>query len=249
MAEPTSLSGWGFLAVARSFVQLPRSASTVISSKNDDWMLLSKFLSRHELDNMERRGNSAAADLNTIALEHIPACSWAFLAEGAAQAKSAFHTFALATCGDGGPDLRTVVLRDASEEDRTVLFHTDRRSPKFTPLERAAEVSCLFYDRERKLQLRIKGGATLHWNDGLAEHRWEQSSHSSRQCYRVASAPGTKLTAADIESPSVSCGRDNFAVVRVTVGELDWLYLRAAGHRRARLNYRASRWQGNWIMP
>ena len=169
----------------------------------------------------------------------------------AARAASPFHTPALATLGSTGPEVRTVVLRNADQKAAALVVHTDRRSAKFTQLAAAPQVAMLFYDRSGKLQLRVNGVASLHVDDELADACWEASGHSSRQCYRLANAPGERLEQRPNDAAPVinDSGRANFAVVRIGVISLDWLYLRAAGHQRARFEYLDGAWRGAWVAP
>ena len=50
---------------------------------------------------------------NTATLADLQGIIWSLLVEGVSDASSPFHTPALATAGEGEPDVRTVVLRHA----------------------------------------------------------------------------------------------------------------------------------------
>jgi pyridoxamine 5'-phosphate oxidase len=197
---------------------------------------------------------SFSLDLDELALTDIPGCVWQLLNEGVSKAASPLHTLTLATQGVTGPEVRTVVLRDADEQAGAIVFHTDRRSGKLAQLANAAAVSCLFYDRARKLQIRLGGTATVHSDDPLAEDRWQRSRDNSRQCYRHARAPGDILHSdPHLREPPEKIpgsGREHFTAVRIAVEQFDWLYLRAGGHHRARFEKRGpGRWAGIWIAP
>jgi len=60
---------------------------------------------------------------------------WSLLCEGVKSASSPFHTPALATVGEDGPEVRTVVLRSADAERRQISCDTDWRSPKRRQIE------------------------------------------------------------------------------------------------------------------
>jgi hypothetical protein len=192
-----------------------------------------------------------APDFNALSLAQISEKAWELLGEGAARTASPFHTPALATLDSSGPQIRTVVLRQADCDDAALVVHTDRRSPKYRQLEAAAQVAVLFYDTPRKLQLRVNGMASLHVDDALADARWRASRHSSRQCYRLAHPPGERLQRQPIGAAPLikGSGRDNFAVIRIAVTDLDWLYLQATGHRRAHFEYIDGAWHGAWLAP
>ena len=191
-----------------------------------------------------------SALLARAGLDEIPALAWLLLAEGAASGRAAFHTPVLATQGAQGPDARTVVLRAAKADIQTLICHTDIRSPKWRALEHDEALAWIFYDPAAKLQLRFSGRASLHHKDELAQARWLTSRASSRECYRNPFAPGTM-----VDDPQTALrapledGFSNFGVIACRVQTMDWLYLRAGGHRRAIFDYRGGDWQGNWVAP
>ncbi|MDX2265477.1 MAG: pyridoxamine 5'-phosphate oxidase family protein [Hyphomicrobiales bacterium] len=171
-----------------------------------------------------------------------------------ADRRSPFHTPCVATIGlDGAPALRTVVLRGFESGSRTLRFHTDVRSRKWTELRAEARVSVHGYDAGRKLQLRFRGAADLHSQDAIAEAAWAASRAMSRMCYAQAVAPG-----AAVETPD-DAARDpllddaafaNFAVVVVRFTDMEWLYLAARGHRRAAFAWdEAGALQARWLGP
>lgn len=157
----------------------------------------------------------------------------------------------------GRPQARTVVLRAADRNRRTLVFYTDRRSEKSGQLE--GGLAWTFYDAERRLQVRAWGPSEFA-DDASAERHWMGSTLASRKCYLVEPGPGTpsdgptsghrgRLDAAVVPTEAeVSTGRDNFAVVVTTVRELDVLYILRSGHRRARFAYEDG-WHGSWVVP
>ena len=183
-------------------------------------------------------------------LGQIPDLAWAMLAEGVARGRAPFHTPVLATVAAGGPQARTVVLRGADPDTRTVACHTDKRSPKVGELVSEEALTWVFYDRNQKIQLRLWGQARLHAGDRFARERWDTSRPGSRECYRGPQAPGAEVTAPEEALPmDVVDGYANFTVVSCIVDKMDWLYLNAAGHRRARFDWREGQWQGSWVAP
>ncbi len=116
------------------------------------------------------------------------------LAEGMRDASSPFHTLALATIADDGPEVRTVVLRRVLREKREISCHTDWRSPRRVQIETHSIVSWLLHDRARKLQLRVRGWAYLHHNTDVTRERWERIAPHSRRCHASPLAPGARLT-------------------------------------------------------
>jgi hypothetical protein len=198
--------------------------------------------------------------METYRLDDLLQRCWARLEEGAGSAGSPFHTAVLGTVEDGAPQLRTVVLRSADRAASRVLCHTDVRSAKVRHIGDGAPVSWLLYDPERKIQLRLQGRARVHDDDALADERWRASAPGSRRCYLVEPGPGAVLQTVGStlpqalrerrpEAEETEPGRANFAVVAAEIDVIDWLYLTADGHRRARFLRRGERWEGNWIAP
>lgn len=180
---------------------------------------------------------------------------WAQLQRGVSDRRSLWHTPTIATVDErGGPELRTVVLRGASSVDWTLRFHTDRRSNKFAQLHAAPLIALHVYDPKQKLQIRISGRASLHWDDDLANKAWDATQPMSRLAYAQVPRPGEKLTTADIAR--VTGGhhdqeaRANFAAVVIHAATIDWLSLAAGGHRRALLERAAfGQFSGHWLAP
>ena len=129
-----------------------------------------------------------------------------------------------------------------------LVFHTDRRSPKFGELGRDPRVAWHFYAAALKVQIRLRGVGTLHTDDTLADAQWQASRPGSRECYRAALAPGSVWTESACE-PDGGDGRDNFAAVSSRVHHIDWLFLRHDGHRRAGFMFDDRQWRGQWIAP
>lgn len=181
----------------------------------------------------------------------ILADCWVRLATGAADPGSPFHTPALATADEiAGVTVRTVVLRRVDPMQRVLLFHTDRRSPKFESLYHERKAAWLFYDPAAKLQLRIQSNTTLHTKDAIAHELWTAAPAATRAMYGGPHAPGTPLPELSSAPPApVSDGRDNFAVVRCVVNEIDWLLLRADGHRRIQFKFVEGRMLSTWLAP
>lgn len=193
--------------------------------------------------------------LESLELGQIPEMAWELLREGVSSGRSPLHTPCLGTTGEHGPALRTVVLRHCIENERVIACHCDRRSAKVCEALDNPRATWLFYDRERKLQLRMAGPATVHLEDDFADRAWENTRDMGRACYNTITGPGKNLPA-----PAAAPGRINgedeeqtarshFAVIACRVEFMDWLVLSVEGHRRAHFHWRREAWQGNWISP
>jgi pyridoxamine 5'-phosphate oxidase len=190
-----------------------------------------------------------------MTLESLLDACWSRLQAGVTNRKSGMHQAVVSTVDpDGGPDLRIMVLRLIDRERRLAQLHTDRRSAKLAHLAHEPRVSLLFYDADDRVQLRLRGTATVHHDDSVAEAAWAHSRRMSRVCYAAEIAPG-----AIVDDPQAALGHlatadgltgyENFAVLRFQADRLEWLSLAAKGHRRARFSLAGSAPVGQWLAP
>jgi pyridoxine/pyridoxamine 5'-phosphate oxidase len=196
---------------------------------------------------------------DALQLDLVVYDAWAELAHAVVKRQHAFHTPTFVSLDlDGAPVARTVVMRAVSTERAEIRCHTDRRSPKIREITRDPRVSWHFYAPELKLQLRLKASATAHFDDQVADDAWAKSSLSSRRCYLAPSSPGAECAQPSPNLPEHLLGRvptleeslpgrENFSVISTTVDEMDWLWLAADGHRRARFMRVDTEWRGTWL--
>lgn len=185
---------------------------------------------------------------------------WDLLIKGAHKSKEPFHFPVFGTQGIEGPELRTIVLRKAIRDKKQLIVHTDIRAEKIKQIEDNSNVSLLFYDKIRRVQLRIKAVAQLHFQDDLAKAEWENCRPSSRRAY-LGKTPGniSAVMAHGLpehlygQVPSIEeseAGFVNFAVISCKVTFIDWLWLYHQGHRRAQFTYdQKGEWSADWVMP
>jgi hypothetical protein len=173
------------------------------------------------------------------------------LANAVPERRSAFHTPTLASLDDAGaPSLRTIVLRGFDAKARTLRFHTDRRSDKARGIARDPRVMMHFYDAALHVQIRVAGKAVLHLDNAVADGAWEGSQRSSRMCYAATDASGAIVPAPPAAPQDTEIGRPHFAAVVIGFDRLEWLWLAAAGHQRARFIWdEAGNLTADWIAP
>ena len=193
--------------------------------------------------------------LDCLELEQIPEQLGHLLQEGVTLGKSPLHTPCLGTISEHGPTLRTVVLRHFNEQERTLACHTDRRSSKVTEVLEDPRVSWLFYDRDRKLQLRLAGNATVHKDDDFAQYCWSETQEQGRACYNTQTGSG-KTVVKPAAAPDLIASREeekaarsHFTVIACQIQFVDWLILSSKGHRRAQFQWRDSGWESTWVAP
>lgn len=175
---------------------------------------------------------------------------WGLLVRGAVDRRSPMHTVAVATVdAEGLPSVRTVVLRAADPSRWRIRFHTDARSRKVAELARRPTVAVLAYHPAAKIQLRLTGRVRVLAGRDAAPI-WAQVTPHGRQCYRVAKAPGEPIASPAEGALLDADGQDRFRAVEVDVDSIEWLYLAAAGHRRARFRRDPDgHIAGEWLVP
>ena len=195
---------------------------------------------------MSRPRPAHADDLAAVRAE-----AFALLARGVADRRSPFHTPTLASIGaDGAPRARTLVLRGFDAARREIRLHSDRRSDKLAELSRDPRCALHLYDAGAQVQIRLEGAARLHLDDAVADAAWEASRPFSRLCYAITPAPGTPVPAPPPTPREQADGRAHFGVIMLGFHSLEWLWLAAEGHRRARFAWDAAgAMEATWLVP
>ena len=162
-------------------------------------------------------------------------------------------------CGDqsdfGG---RIVVLRKSNQKDNIVQFHSDIRSDKIEKLKRNPKAAMLFYDKEEKIQVRLKVECLVNHNNEITKESWSKTQHISRKCYLVDNGPGSEskiptsglkpeLDNFEFTMEQSEEGYKNFTVIQCKIKSIEWLYLAAKGHRRARFDLEKKK--DTWLVP
>ncbi|MEL6486150.1 MAG: pyridoxamine 5'-phosphate oxidase family protein [Pseudomonadota bacterium] len=179
------------------------------------------------------------------------------LIRAARDRKSPMHTPAVIT---SDIDARTMVLREFDSLAWTLRFHTDTRAPKVASIEADPRVAVLFYDKGAKIQIRARGTAQILREAPVTQNAWQAGSNFARRCY-MGEGPGTasdiptsglppELEGVEPSDEQLAPARANFAVLLITLRELDWLYLAHTGHVRARFDAGPDgHWPGRWVTP
>lgn len=191
-------------------------------------------------------------------LNHV----WDELETAAESPPHAFRRLTFGTVQERAPDLRTVVLRHAEEEARSLQFHTDRRSGKVEALRQNDTIAWHGWDPDAREQIRLYGTASVHLDDEVAMNLWERQSPDSLAVYVRPSAPGSPLEepgdglrpavkSEPITADDVAEGRQHFAAIRTVIDQIVWLHLHPDGHYRARFEYEAEEegFAGTWVVP
>jgi len=162
-------------------------------------------------------------------------------------------------CGDQSDfDGRIVVLRKSDEQNNIVQFHSDIRSDKIKKLKKNNKASMLFYDKKEKIQVRLKVECTINHDNEITKESWLKTAHMSRKCYLVDNGPGTesptptsglkpKLDNFEFTMEQSEEGYKNFTIIQCKVKSIEWLYLTAKGHRRAKFDLETNK--DTWLIP
>ena len=162
-------------------------------------------------------------------------------------------------CGDQSNfDGRIVVLRKSDQKKNIVQFHSDIRSDKIKKLEKNLNASMLFYDKEEKIQVRLKVECIVNHNNEITKESWSKTQHISRKCYLVDNGPGTEsdsptsglkpeLDNFEYTMEQSEEGYKNFTVIQCKIRSIEWLYLAAKGHRRAKFDLENNK--ETWLIP
>ena len=116
----------------------------------------------------------------------------------------------------------------------------------------------LFYDKEEKIQVRLKVDCTINHENSTSKESWLKTGHISRKCYLVDNGPGTKsdiptsglkpeLDNFEFTMEQSEVGYKNFTVIQCKVKCIEWLYLAAKGHRRAKFDLENNK--DTWLIP
>ena len=172
---------------------------------------------------------------------------WENINLGIQKAKHDYHSFVFSTVSKNSPDSRTVILRDFDEHQPAIWFHSDRRSKKILHLEENEKVSALFYDKSRKVQLRINGIADIEEDIEHNKRIWDSMRPESKLCYMGPYAPSQKInqfepntlkkSAHDLDKKDEHLGLSRFCRIRIKIKKLDWLKLDYKGHQRLEFKF------------
>jgi len=178
------------------------------------------------------------------------------LGRAAKDRKSPMHTPVVVT---SDVDARVMVLRAYDSTTRTLRFHTDARAPKNLAIKTDPRMAVLFYDKNSKIQIRVRGTGHVEQTGVTAQRAWDHGTNFARRCY-LGDGPGSRSDGPTSGLPSEFEGvepsdeqlvpaRENFAVVLIALQHVDWLYLAHTGHMRAQFDAGEGQWSGRWVSP
>jgi 3-hydroxyisobutyrate dehydrogenase len=172
--------------------------------------------------------------------------------------KAPMHTPVIVT---GDVDARVMVLRAFDAAAWRLRLHTDRRAPKAQVIAADPRMAVLFYDKGAKIQIRARGVGEILATGDEVDAAWRASTNFARRCY-LGDGPGSasdgptsglppEFEGVEPDDVQIVPARENFALLRITLTALDWLYLAHTGHVRSQFERAdgADGWQGRWVSP
>ena len=191
-------------------------------------------------------------------LEEIKNKYWSMLDDAVTNRSSPFRIPVFICSEKSQIDGRIVVLRKSDRKNNLIQFHTDYRSSKIKMLKKNNSASLVFYDKEEKIQLRVKVECIINNQNSVSEESWKKTRHISRRCYLTDDPPGTtskdptsgmisKLEDFDYTMEQSEEGYKNFTVIQCKIKTIEWLYLAAKGHRRAKFDFEKK--TNVWLVP
>ena len=166
-------------------------------------------------------------------------------------AKTLFHTLAVSSIDNNQIATRVMVLREFNLKERYIRFHTDYRAAKIDHYSENNSASVLGYDPNLKIQIKLQGSISVHYNDHVSQAAWEGSTTRSKKCYSVKGGSTLEISDPkeyDLKDGNIEDGYMNFAVLKFSFNNLEFLHLKSSGHRRALHSWNES-FTSTWLVP
>ena len=166
-------------------------------------------------------------------------------------AKTLFHTLAVSSIDNNQIATRVMVLREFNLKERYIRFHTDYRAAKIDHYSENNSASVLGYDPNLKIQIKLQGSISVHYNDQVTQAAWEGSTTRSKKCYSVKGGSTLEISDPkeyDLKDGNIEDGYINFAVLKFSFNNLEFLHLKSSGHRRALHSWNES-FASTWLVP
>ena len=158
--------------------------------------------------------------------------------------KHSFRYLTLATIKkDGGPKLRTVVLREFNPENFEFAIYSDIRSSKIQELKLFPEAQFLFYDSSRLIQLIIDLNLKCFSTKNDIYNLLPESSKKDYSCVLI---PGTEINSPD--EITYNFKNNNFVKIIFEAKKIEYLKLKRPNHIRSIYSIEDN-WEGKFLAP
>ena len=158
--------------------------------------------------------------------------------------KHPFRYLTLATLKkEGGPNLRTVVLRDFNPKNLEFAIYSDIRSSKIKELKLFPEAQFLFYDSSRLIQLIIDLNLKKFFT---AQCIYNNLPESSKRDYSSILMPGSEIKNPD--EVQYNLKKNNFVKIVFEAKKIEYLKLKRPNHIRSIYSVKDN-WEGKFLAP
>jgi 3-hydroxyisobutyrate dehydrogenase len=119
-----------------------------------------------------------------------------------------------------------------------------------------------WWNPDMSVQLRMRGHATVHTDDTVADQMWAEEPANGLDLYLKSQTPGTPTETptdglpehakgGDLTRDDIAPGRAHFAVIRSVIDHIDAVHLNREEHQRARFMWHEAekRWDKDWLIP
>ena len=124
--------------------------------------------------------------------EEIQNKYWSMLDDAVTNRGSPFRIPVFICAHQDEIDGRIVVLRKSDQSNNLIQYHSDIRSDKIEKLKANKNAAMLFYDKDEKIQVRLKVECIINHENEITKESWSKTQHISRKCYLVDNGPGTE---------------------------------------------------------
>ncbi|WP_276165868.1 pyridoxamine 5'-phosphate oxidase family protein [Zobellia alginiliquefaciens] len=158
-----------------------------------------------------------------------------------------FRFFTLASTGQSGaPNQRTVVFRHFND-DLSLVFYTDERSPKVSQIQKNDTVSLLFYHPGKLLQITIEGKASEVTDPQILKEYWSHVPDGNKKDYTTHIAPGSTIKAPD--TLEYLNGDHHFCAIQIEPTNIEYLKIKQPNHIRVLFSRTNESWLGEFLTP
>ncbi len=178
--------------------------------------------------------------LDDIFKSHINEIKFGYL-----KRKHPFRYCYLSSVFENKPVVRTVVLRDMSENYELVFF-TDSRSQKVQQFNDNPNAEVLFYHPKKRLQIKASGTVSFLNDKEKLTYYQNKMQGASLNDYITKNPPSTPIKNPDL----VEYNEDevHFCVLVLKIEVMEGLQLKRPNHIRARFE-RKNNWEGQFLVP
>ncbi|WP_291869977.1 pyridoxamine 5'-phosphate oxidase family protein [Maribacter sp.] len=147
---------------------------------------------------------------------------------------------------DNTPHTRIIGVRKVTNDLKLTLY-TDERSNKVSQIKENPNVSLLFYDPNKKMQIKIEGIASIINDQNLLKEKWLKISPEEKKDYSTVDAPGAKM---DNPTDLTFLKKKNyFCIIEIETKSLEYLKLRKENHFKVFFSRDINGWVSEFLVP